>query len=93
MKREQNNSCAGKHSVIIENRESVTLCGIEEVLSYDEESVIMQSIFGQLTLDGEGLNIVKLNLDEGEVCVNGKLNALYYMEQQKGGGLLSRLFK
>ena len=80
------------HSVRIENRSSITLTGIDEVVSYDEESVVMNSNMGQITLDGEGLNIVKLNLEEGEVCVNGKIGALYYMEQHKGSGLLSRLF-
>ncbi|MBR5516292.1 MAG: sporulation protein YabP [Clostridia bacterium] len=93
MKREQSANCTKRHSVIAENRESIVLCGVDEVLSYDEESVVMQSVLGQLTIEGEGLNIVKLNLDEGEVCINGKLNALYYMEQQKGQGILSRLFK
>lgn len=80
------------HSVRIDDRSCITLCGIEEVISYDESSVIMQSCMGQLTLDGEELNIIKLNLDGGEVSVRGKLNALYYMEQKKGNGLLSRLF-
>ena len=93
MKREQNGACTNKHTVNIDDRERITLSGIQDVLSYDDESVVMQSVLGQLTLDGEDLNIVKLNLDEGEVCVRGKLNALYYMEQQKGGTFLSRLFK
>lgn len=93
MKREQSSSCIQKHIVNIENRESVTLCGIDEVLSYDEATVVMQSVLGQLTVEGEELNIIKLNLDAGEVSINGRLSALYYMEQQKGGGLLAKLFK
>ncbi|MBE6686987.1 MAG: sporulation protein YabP [Ruminococcaceae bacterium] len=85
--------CQKEHSVSIENRELVTLTGITEVLSYDESAVVMQSNLGQLTLDGEGLNIVKLNLDDGEVSVSGKLFAVYYMEQRNSRGLFSRLFK
>lgn len=87
----EHRSCR-EHSVRLDARSNITLIGIDEVISYDEASVVMDSSMGQITIDGEGLNIVKLNLDEGEVCINGKLNALYYMEQRKGTGLLSRLF-
>ena len=93
MKREQKSDISGNHGISIENRESVTLYGIDDVLSYDEDSVVMQSIMGQLTIEGEGLNIIKLNLTDGELCITGRVTALYYMEQQKNGGFLSRLFK
>lgn len=88
----ENDKKNAKHCINIESREQINLTGIEEVISYDEKSIAMQSNLGQITLDGEGLNIVQLNLDDGEVAICGKLNALYYMEPRRGGGVFSRLF-
>lgn len=82
-----------QHAVSVKERAEIMLTGIEEVLSFDDSAIIMQSTMGQLTLDGCDLNIVKLNLDEGEVVVSGKLNGFFYMEQKKSGGsFFSRIF-
>jgi len=78
--------------ITLTDRQSVQLNGVEELICYDENNIVMQTSLGQLTLDGEGLNIVKLNLEEGIVSVEGRINALYYMEQREKKTLLSRIF-
>ena len=80
------------HSVTVTDRSSVCLSGIEEVLCYDEKNIVMRTLMGQLTLDGEGLNIVQLSLNEGIVSVDGRIDALYYMEERGKKGILSRIF-
>ena len=70
----------------------MTLTGIEDVISFDEESVIMKSSLGMMTVDGSELHIVKLELDSGNVTVEGKINSLFYTDaadkdSQKGGKL------
>ena len=82
----------GKHSITVTDRGSVSFTGIEEMVSYDENNIVMQTSMGQLTLDGSGLNVVKLNLSEGEVAVEGKVDALYYVEQTGKRSVFSRLF-
>ncbi len=82
-----------KHSITVNDRGYISLTGIEEVLSFDENNIVMQSTMGQITLDGSTLNIVKLNLENGEVDIEGKLDAFYYMEQRKSSSVFSRLFK
>jgi len=78
--------------ITLTDRQSVQLNGVEELICYDENNIVMQTSLGQLTLDGEGLNIVQLNLEEGIVSVEGRINALYYMEQREKKTLLSRIF-
>lgn len=80
------------HNISITDRAQICLDGIAEVISYDENNIIMETNMGQLALDGSGLNIVKLNLGEGRVSVTGKLDALYYTEQSEKKSLLARLF-
>lgn len=82
----------GTQSVSLTDRTSLELTGVEEVISYDENNIVVTTSLGQLTLDGEGLNIVQLNLGEGIVSVEGRIDALYYMEQRERKSLFSRIF-
>ena len=79
-------------ALCVTDRSSARITGVEEVISYDENNIVMQTNLGQLTLDGEGLNIVQLNLGEGIVSVEGRVNALYYTEEREKHTLFSRLF-
>ena len=81
------------HSITVDNRDSAGVQGVTEEVSYDENNIVMQTNMGQLTLDGSGLNIVKLNLGEGEVIVEGHIDAFYYMEQREKRSIFSGLFR
>lgn len=81
-----------RHTVSMTDRSALSLTGVEEVLCYDEKNIVMRTLLGQLTLDGEGLNIVQLNLNEGIVSVDGRVDALYYMEDRERKSLFSRIF-
>lgn len=88
MNRNQSN-----HSVFVDNRDCARIVGVTEVVSYDENNIVMETNMGQLTLDGSGLNIVQLNLGEGEVSVEGHVDAFYYMERREKRSLFSGLFR
>ncbi len=82
----------GNQRISLTDRTALELTGVEEVVSYDENNIVVTTSLGQLTLDGEGLNIVQLNLGEGIVSVEGRIDALYYMEQKEKRSLFSRIF-
>ena len=51
---------------------------------------------GELTIKGEDLHINKLNVESGELSVEGNIHGLSYAEpdnRPSGGGILSRLFR
>ena len=80
------------HHVVLEDREQLTISGVEEVESFDESSIILSTACGGLEVQGEGLHIEKLSLDGGDLKVEGTVNALIYEPQgRERGGLLSRL--
>lgn len=87
------NKNQGNHSISVDNRAKASVKGVTEVISYDENNIVMETNMGQLTLDGSALNIVKLNLGEGEIVIEGRIDAFYYMEQSEKRSLFSRLFK
>ena len=81
------------HHLVLEERESLTVSGVEEVESFDESAIYLTTAQGPLEIQGEGLHIEKLSLDGGDLKVEGRVNALLYGEENRtGGGLFARLF-
>lgn len=81
------------HSLILENRKCLSLSGVKDVGSFDDEAVTIYTDFGELNVRGRSLHISKLNLDSGEVTIDGELAAMVYTENKQAGGFMSKLFR
>lgn len=85
-----------KHMVNLANRERLTMTGVVDVFSFDEEVIELETADGYLDIDGVDLHIVKMNLDSGELIVEGRIIGLSYEDQapsKKKGSVLSKFFK
>ena len=84
---------AAHHQVVLEDREQLTISGVEEVESFDENSIVMGTSKGVLVVRGEQLHIEQLSLDGGALKVEGYVDSITYEEERtaRGGGLLARL--
>ena len=80
------------HHILLEGREELTVSGVEEVESFDENTIVMLTVKGTLVVRGEDLHIEKLSLDGGDLKVVGTVDSLSY---EDGGrervGLFARL--
>jgi len=75
-------------------RHRAVINGVEELDSFHEEQIAVYTANGLLTIEGEGLHIDRLNLEEGQLIVSGDiLGALYTEEAEPKMGLFSRLLK
>ena len=93
MLREELTGSKGLHNVTVEDCRRVVATGVSEVMSFDEQQVVMDTDHGVLTVEGNGLHVEKLSLDIGEVAIAGTVNALYYARRkQSKGSLWSKLF-
>lgn len=82
------------HHVLLEGRRQLSISGVEEVESFDENSIVMITSQGTLVIQGEDLHIEKLSLDGGDLRVDGTVDSLSYEEEGKtGGGFFSRFFR
>ena len=81
------------HHIILEEREQLVVSGVEEVESFDENTILLTTAQGALEIQGEGLHIEKLSLDGGDLRVEGRVSALIYETDigRRGGGFFSRL--
>lgn len=83
-------------NLILENREKLSISGVLDVLSFDDQVVILETELGLLTVKGENIRINKLSIDTSEVIIEGKISSIAYSEkgnEQKGGSLLNKLFR
>ena len=89
-------SASDRHRMILEGRKSCRLQGVVDALSFDENAVVLETVDGMLMIRGTQLHVSKLNLEKGEVDVDGKVDSFVYTEKtsfaKKGEGLLARLF-
>ncbi len=83
------------HSLILENRKLLTLSGISDVDSFDEETVIAYTSMGELIIKGKDLHINKLSLETGELTLDGQICSMTYSDNQPKGksGIFSKLFR
>lgn len=82
-------------NIIMENRKKLSVSGVLDVESFDEDSVFLYTEAGMLNIKGEELHINKLSVESGDVTVEGQISALIYTEEdgKTRGSLLSKIFK
>ena len=82
-----------KHLLSLDNRVKLLLTGAEDVSGFNEETVSVKTTCGTLIIKGEKLHIDKLNLETGEVSIDGKINAMQYIGTNDSRSKLSKLFR
>ena len=80
-------------NLLLKNRSSLTLDGVSNVLSFDEDFLTLQIPDGRLSVEGQGLKIVSLCRDGGEIEISGRIDALYYSEKKEKRKEGFRFFK
>lgn len=79
------------HKLILDDRSKLTMTGVTEVVSFEENAVVLRTSLGMLVVHGRDLQLKTLSLDGGQVAVDGTVSALVYEEAKQSGGWLRRL--
>lgn len=75
------------HNIIMENRKRLSLSGVTDIDSFDEQTVIALTAMGEITIRGWNLHITRLNLEQNELLIDGEISSLTYTDtrpQAKG---------
>ena len=91
-------SSLGKaHNPIVPMIEDGTITGIQEVVSFDENQIVLDTDMGLLTVKGKNLHVSRLTLEKGETDIDGSIDSLAYSSNEayrkSGESLFSRLFR
>lgn len=89
---EQVNSRA--HNIIVEQRKKLNLSGVTDVVGFEDETIVLKTVMGTLTVKGEKLHIGSFSTTSGDIDIDGKVIALVYTDEESNkGGFFRRLMK
>lgn len=71
------------HNLSLENRAKLVLSGVTDVDSFDENTILLYTQMGELTIKGKGLHINAMNVDTGDMTVEGDIWSLVYGDKDK----------
>jgi len=83
-------------NIILESREKLNVGGVKEILTFDEDEIMLDTVLGILQIKGKNLKVEKLSTDTGEIIAKGYINEIIYSHEQtfeKKGSILKNIFK
>ena len=87
-----------EHKIVMLGRENAEVRGVTDVISFDEQSVVLDTVCGSLAVEGASLHIHVLNIEQGIVAMDGRIDSVSYFETDKSekstkSGILSKIFR
>lgn len=81
-------------NIIIEDRARMSITGVEQVENFNDNTITLTTVNGGMIIKGEDLNISKLNLDDGNVKIDGRVNGVSYSDKDiSPRNIMGKLFK
>ncbi len=85
-----------EHKVCIDGRKRLLVTAVEDVESFDDEKIVIICDMGTMTVTGADFKINKLNVDDGELIIEGEVDEIQYSDRaydKKEGGFFGKLFR
>lgn len=93
----EENKLTKSHKIVISNRNTGSFTGVLDVISFDISEILLETEQGMLNVKGKDLHVNRLNLEKGEVDIEGLIEVLSYsqvpMTAKKAENLLGKWFK
>lgn len=68
------------HEIQLTSRKELRIIGVKEVESFDETGALLQTLCGELNVEGADIHVKVLDVDRGEVVLNGRIDGIFYAE-------------
>ena len=81
------------HNIVLQGRRDLNMTGVREVKGFDEDTVVLDTAKGTLTVKGEGIVIGSFSAESGDLNLQGDIWALVYSTEQSPKGVLRRILK
>ncbi len=78
------------HKISLDKRSHLEICGVSEVVSFDDASILLVTDCGEMNIEGKELKIGVLDTERGLVELDGRVDAIFYSEER--GAKRGRLF-
>jgi len=86
------------HRLVLSDRHTGSVTGVNDVVSFDENEIVLDTDMGLLTVRGKELHVKRLTLEKGELDLEGQIDSLLNYSsnaalKRSGDSFLNRLFK
>lgn len=81
------------HNLILENKEKLSISGVSDVDTFDENKIVLFTECDTLIIEGENLHIQKLDVTNGELFIEGSIEAIQYTGEGTAVGTSKGFFK
>ena len=84
------------HGLTLKERKYGKLTGVQDIHSFNENEILLQTEAGKVQIKGEQIHVKSLDLEKGEAEIEGKVNSVSYLTknaQKKEEPLLKRMFR
>lgn len=72
-----------EHNITLKDRSNLIISGIEHIYSFSDKKVEVRTSAGEMVIEGEGLDMSKLSLDENIISIEGTINSIVYSKERK----------
>ena len=92
---DENKKDTAIHRVVMEGRQGLRVSGVEDVESFDDDTVVIYTVDGTMTVKGMDFRINKLSVEDGELEIDGDVDSIQYSDSRKEehGGFFGRIFR
>ncbi len=90
----ENEINALEHSIYMLNRKNLSISGVKDVISFDENGVSIITVMGNIAIKGKNIKIGNFNTDTGNMQMDGKFSAIFYLDDKgEKEGFFKRLWR
>lgn len=91
----ENNKTMPLHNIILEGRRKLSISGVTDVDHFDENTVLIYTQMGELTISGKDLHVNDMSVNSGEMNVEGDIWSIVYGDKDRKSPLsiFGKLFR
>ena len=76
-------SAVKKHNIILEERSKLSISGVTDVESFDENEISLYTTLGELSVKGKCLHVDEMSLESGNITISGDVKSLVYGDKDR----------
>ena len=83
------------HNIILEGRKRLSVSGVTDVDHFDENTVLLYTTMGEMTVRGVDLHVNTLSVESGEMDIEGEISGIVYGDPDRRSplSLFGKIFR
>ena len=88
----ENTEMQKNHGILLRGRSHLEISAVTDVISFDEDSVNLETSMGEMLVEGEDMRVGTLDTQRGILTIDGRINGLYYRTEEPRKKGIGRFF-